>query len=165
MRLVAPSTAWGAAFLEMARECEEAGDHRYALALRDFDAYLRKVDAGRRAEQLPEGWVAGTEFWLEDEGRIIACARLRFSLTPDLENEGGHVGYDVRPSMRRRGFGTALLRLLLVEARALGIARVRVTCDDDNIGSIKVIERNGGALAGHGVSKETGKDIRQYWFE
>jgi predicted acetyltransferase len=67
--------------------------------------------------------------------------------------------------MRRRGYGTALLRLALIEARARGIRRVRVTCDDDNLGSIKVIERNGGALDGRGVSKETGRTVRQYWIE
>jgi predicted acetyltransferase len=67
--------------------------------------------------------------------------------------------------MRRLGHGTALLRLVLIEARAQGIERVRVTCDDDNIGSIKVIERNGGVLSGHGTSTKTGKPIRQYWIE
>ena len=147
----------------MARECESAGEHRYALALRDFDTYLQKIDAARRGQDLPEGWVPSTEFWLEHRGQILACARLRLALTPGLEHEGGHVGYDVRPSMRRRGYGTALLGLVLAEARARGIDRVRVTCDDDNVGSVKVIERNGGVLAGRGVSKESGKPVRQYW--
>jgi predicted acetyltransferase len=165
MRLVTPSAQWRSAFLEMARECDAAGERRYALALRDFDAYLQKVEVGRRGQDLPQGWVPGAEFWLEHRGHIVACARLRLELTPDLENEGGHVGYDVRPSMRRLGHGTALLRLVLAEARALGIERVRVTCDDDNIGSVKVIERNGGVLAGLGVSKQTGKPVRQYWIE
>ena len=165
MRLVMPSAQWESAFLEMTRECESAGEHRYALALRDFDAYLRKVESGRRGEGLPAGWVPSAEFWLEQDGKIVGCVRLRLGLTPDLEDDGGHVGYDVRPSMRRRGYGTALLRLVLIEARALGIGRARVTCDDDNLGSIKVIERNGGALAGRGVSKDTGKTVRQYWIE
>jgi predicted acetyltransferase len=165
MRLVTPSVQWQSAFLEMARECESAGERRYALALRDFEAYLRRIDAGRRREGLPEGWVPGTESWLVHEGKIVGCVRLRFELTPDLENEGGHVGYDVRPSMRRLGYGTALLRLALIEARALGLRRILVTCDEDNLGSIKVIERNGGVLAGRGMSKETGKTVRQYWIE
>jgi predicted acetyltransferase len=101
MRLVTPSVQWRSAFLEMARECEAAGEHRYALALRDFESYLQKIEAARPGHNLPDGWVPGTEFWLEDSGQIIASARLRLALTPDLENEGGHVGYDVRPSMRR----------------------------------------------------------------
>ena len=165
MQLVKPSAQWRTAFEEMAREFGAIGEHRYALALRDFEAYLLTVEAGRRASHLPNGRVPGTEFWLEHDGHVVACARLRFELTPDLEHEGGHIGYDVRPSMRRRGYGTALLRLALVEARALGIGRVRVTCDDDNIGSINVIERNGGTLDGRGISKLTGKAVRQYWIE
>jgi predicted acetyltransferase len=165
MRLVIPAVQWRDAFLEMARECEAAGDERYALALRDFEAYLDSVEERRRSENLPEGRVPSTEFWLEDDGQIVGCARLRFRLTPELENEGGHIGYDVRPSKRRLGYGTALLRLALVEARAIGIARVRVTCDEDNVGSITVVERNGAALAGRGVSTETGRTIRHYWIE
>jgi predicted acetyltransferase len=162
MQRVSPSVEWQSAFVDMARDCESVGDHRYALAIHDFDACLRKVEAGRRSEGLPEGWVPGTEFWLEHDETIVGCARLRLGLTADLEHEGGHLGYDVRPSMRRRGFGTVLLRLALLEARALGIERVRITCDDDNVGSVKVIERNGGVLVGRGVSKETGKTVRQY---
>jgi len=165
MRLVAPSTQWQSAFLEMARECQSAGELRYALALGDFDAYLRRIETLRRGDHLPEGYVPGTEFWLQDDRMIVGCVRLRLGLTPDLENEGGLVGYDVRPSARRRGYWTALLRLALVEARALGIERVCVTCDDDNLVSIKAIERNGGVFAGSGVSKKTGKTVRRYWIE
>ena len=165
MRLIEPSVRWQFAFQEMAREFESANEHRYTLALQDFAAYLRGVEAGRRGNDLPNGWVPGAEFWLEDDDQVVACARLRFGLTPDLEHEGGHIGYDVRPSMRRRGYGTALLRLTLLEARALGIERIRVTCDDDNVGSINVIERNGGRLDGRSISKVTGKTVRQYWIE
>jgi predicted acetyltransferase len=165
MRLVDPSAAWSSAFLDMARECESAGEHRYALALSDFQAYLQRIGEGRRGEGLPAGWIPGAEFWLEDRGDIVGCARLRFSLTPDLENEGGHIGYDIRPSKRRQGYGTALLALVLVEARGRDIRRVRITCDFDNEGSIKVIERNGGKLAGTGTSPKSGKAVRQYWIE
>jgi len=42
---------------------------------------------------------------------------------------------------------------------------VRITCDEDNVGSIKIIEQNGGVLSGRGVSNESGKTVRQYWIE
>jgi predicted acetyltransferase len=165
VRLIEPAEQWRSAFLDMAGECRAAGDNRYDLALSDFGAYLRRIEDGRRAEGIPPGRVPGTEYWLEDAGAIVACVRLRFRLTPELEREGGHVGYDVRPSMRRRGYGTELLRLALPVIRNNGIARVRITCDADNIGSVKIIERNGGVLAGEEVSDESGKLIRQYWIE
>ena len=164
MRLVAPSEEWRSAFLEMAAECKACGDTRYDLALSDFPAYLRRIENGRTEIERP-GQVPRTEYWLEDAGKIVACVRLRFRLTAELEREGGHVGYDVRPSARRLGYGTRLLQLALPVLREHGIRRVRITCDDDNMGSTKIIERNGGTLAGKDISDETGKVVRQYWIE
>lgn len=164
MRLVKPAEQWRSSFVEMASECEAAGERRYALAVRDFDAYLWKVEAARRGVDLPAGHVPSAELWLEDGGRILGCVRIRTVLTPELEIEGGHIGYDVRPAQRRRGCGVKLLRLALIEARALGIARVCITCDDDNVGSIRVIERNGGALA-RTTANGAGTRVRQYWVE
>jgi predicted acetyltransferase len=148
----------------MAQEWLDHGNDRYRLALEDFDAYLARVDRCRDAKQIPAGWVPGTEFWLDDDaGEIVACVRLRFWLTPLLEVEGGHIGYDVRPSSRRRGFGTAALGLVLPEARRRGLERVRLTADSDNLPSIKIIERHGGVLCGEAISGKTGKPVRQYW--
>src|SRR4029077_7402792 len=107
-----------------------------------------------------------TEFWLDDDTEeIVACVRLRFWLTPSLEAEGGHIGYDVRPSSRGRGFGTAALGLVLPEARRIGLERVRITVDSDNLPSIRVIDRNGGVLTGEAISEKTGKPIKQYWIQ
>ncbi|HMJ13580.1 MAG TPA: GNAT family N-acetyltransferase [Polyangiaceae bacterium] len=121
MQLVEPCASWKRAFLELARDYEAAGEHRYAQAAADFVAYLRTLEERRRGDGLPEGWIPGTERWLEHDGQLVACVRIRFHLTPDLEREGGHIGYDVRPSKRRQGYGTTLLRLALVHARTLGI--------------------------------------------
>jgi predicted acetyltransferase len=161
---VTPSEAWQRAFQEMANEYQAARDPRYKLALADFPTYLARIAEGRKEEQ-PLGRVPGAEYWLEASGRILGCARLRFRLTPALEHEGGHVGYDVRPSARRQGYGTRLLALALVELAERGIRHVRVTCDDDNVGSLKIIERNGGALSGRAISASSGKWIRQYWID
>lgn len=166
MKLVHPSFAWRSAFQNMARECESVGEHRYALALRDFHAYLWRVEEDRRIiVRLGEERSPQLEFWLEDRQTIIGCARLRLTLTPELEQEGGHIGYDVRHSMRRQGYGTALLGLMLVEARSHGLQRARITCDVDNEGSSKVIERNGGKLSGMALSPESGNTVKQYWIE
>lgn len=148
----------------MAAECKASGDNRYDLALTDFPAYLARLEELRNEVQ-PSGRVPGAEFWLEESGSVLACVRLRFRLTEDLEQEGGHVGYDVRPSARRRGYGTSLLRLALPVLRERGIRRIRITCDDDNIGSARIIERNGGVLSGAELSRDSGKLVRQYWIE
>lgn len=165
IKLLAPSEDMKEAFLRMAQDWLSHGSDRYRLALEDFDAYLARVHRFSDAAQVPAGWVPGTERWLEDEtGEIVACVRLRFWLTPSLEVEGGHIGYDVRPSSRGRGFGAAALRLMLPEARRRGLERVRLTVDSDNLPSIKIIEKNGGLLSGEAIST-TGKPIKQYWID
>ena len=75
------------------------------------------------------------------------------------------MGYDVRPSMRQRGYGTAVLRLVLPLVRQHDIERVHITYDADNIGSIKIIECNGGVLDSEEISPNSGKLIRQYWID
>jgi predicted acetyltransferase len=165
MRLVAPAPEWQDAFQEMVRDYEVAGESRYSLALRDFPAFLRIVERDREQRALPQGRVPALHFWLEHSGTLLGRSSLRLQLNAALEQEGGHVGYDVRPSARRRGIGTELLRLTLIEARARGIVRVRITCDSDNLGSCKIIERNGGVFAGQGVSDDSGKVVRRYWVE
>jgi len=165
-KLLDPSQDKREAFLRMAQDWLDHGNDRYRLAVEDFDAYLARVHQFRDAARIPVGWVPGTEFWLDDDaGEIVACVRLRFWLTPSLEVDGGHIGYDVRPSSRGRGFGTAALGLVLPEARRRGLERVRLTVDSDNLPSIKVIERNGGVFSGEAISGRTGKSIRQYWID
>ena len=156
-KLLDPSSDKREAFLRMAQDWLEHGHDRYALALEDFDGYLARLHRFSDAAQTPAGWVPGIELWLEDDaGEIVACVRLRFWLTPSLEVEGGHIGYDVRPSSRGRGFGTAALGLVLPEARRRGLERVRLTVDSDNLPSIKIIERNGGVLSGEAISGRDG---------
>jgi predicted acetyltransferase len=164
-RLVTPSLERRQAFLAMAQEWRDHGQDRYAPALEDFDAYLDQIRRFEDAAQVPIGWAPGTHFWLEDGVDIVAGVRLRFWLTPELEVEGGHIGYDVRPSARRRGFGGMALRLALLEAARRGLERVRLTVDADNHPSIRIIESCGGTLSGEAVSDESGKLVRQYWID
>jgi predicted acetyltransferase len=115
---------------------------------RDFCAWTRSQE--RPGAVRPPGWVAGTYRWMvvDDGGADVVVGRisLRHVLTPWLLEVGGHVGYAVRPTARRRGHATAALRLVLPVAAGIGLDRVLVTCDRDNVGSRRVIEANGGVL-------------------
>jgi predicted acetyltransferase len=91
------------------------------------------------------------------DGEVVGRISLRHVLTPWLLEVGGHVGYAVRPSARRRGHATRALALVLPLAAARGIDPVLVTCDADNVGSRRVIEANGGVL-----EDRRGEKLR-YW--
>jgi predicted acetyltransferase len=100
------------------------------------------------------------------ERRIVGRVSIRHLLNAFLEQVGGHIGYVVVPEFRRRGYATAMLSLSVHIAReTLGIQRILVTCDDDNIGSIKTIERNGGILENVISGPDLGKPKRRYWIE
>jgi predicted acetyltransferase len=98
-------------------------------------------DPSRSAGKVPQTtlwWARGPEY----AGRLD----IRHRLTPALLEVGGHIGYAVRPSARRQGHATAMLRAALPIARALGLRSVLITCDADNVGSRRVITSNGGVL-------------------
>jgi len=161
--LVPPTMELRSAFLEMADEFHLAGEDRYDSARDDFTAYLERVEQFSTGRDLSPDRVQSDEYWLISEGRLIGRSGLRHRLTPALENEGGNIGYDIRPSKRRKGYGTLILKLTLEKARDLGLERVLVTCDEDNVGSAKIIENNGGVLGGKGASERSGKSVLQYW--
>ena len=163
LKLEAPSEELRAAFIDMAADFAAHGESRYASASRDFAGFLRRIASEEHERVLAPGRVPGSQFWLVSDGRVVGCSRLRHWLTEELEYEGGHIGYDIRPSDRGRGLGTSLLRLTMARAAALGIVKVRVTCDAGNRASIRVIEKNGGLLDATVRSRTRGEMICQYW--
>lgn len=163
--LIEPAEELRPEFLAMAEEYALAGDARYRPALEDFPAFLRRLLDGARGVGLRPGGVPCSTFWLTTGRRPVGVSRIRHRLTPELEDEGGHVGYDIRPSERMKGYGKLILTLTLAEARRLGLKRALLTCDADNVASAKVIEWNGGRLRSQAVSERSGKLISRYWIE
>ena len=165
LKLEAPSARLRAEFFDMAADFAAHGESRYVEASQDFEGFLRRIALEEQAQVLAPGRVPGSQYWLVSEGRLLGCSRLRYWLTPDLAYEGGHVGYDIRPSARGCGFGTTLLTLTKERAAAMGVARLRITCDADNRASLRVIEKNGGILDAVVPSRTRDKMICQYWVE
>ncbi len=129
-----------------------------------WDDYLKALEDHRAGVNLPERFVPSTFLVADVGGEIVGRTSIRHRLNEFLLREGGHVGYGVLPAHRRRGHATEILRQSVVIARSVGIDRVLVTCDDDNIGSIKTIEACGGVLEDV-VKAEEGKPRRRYWID
>lgn len=122
----------------------------YASRWEDPAAFAEYV-GWLRAQALPDsprpaGYVPATTLWWVDGEEYLGRIAIRHRLTPGLREHGGHIGYDVRPSARRRGHATAMLAAALPVASRLGIDPALITCDVGNVASRRVIEANGGAL-------------------
>jgi len=167
MRLVEPSKEMEKHFIDMANDNMQANELRYQFAFEenfDFGVYIEKLRDNSKAEKIKPGYVPTTTFWLiDDHGKILGVSRLRHYLMPHLEIEGGNIGYDVPPSERMKGYGTILLEHTLLKAKEMGIKRVLITCDSDNIGSAKIIQNNGGIYENESISTESGKSVSRYW--
>lgn len=167
LSLHSPDDRFRDAFLSAARDYVRAGEtesiERYRPGLDNFPAYLRHLRDMALGVGLQPGWVAMSYFWLiEDDVRLVGVSRLRPKLTAALEIQGGHIGYDVPPNVRRKGHGTQLLRLTLPKAREAGLSRVLLTVDSDNVASIRIIETNGGRLEFERDLGSSGRRIRRY---
>jgi predicted acetyltransferase len=128
-----------------------------------FGRYLEVLTERERGENLPPNHVPSTFLFAFAGPTIVGRVSVRHYLNAFLEQVGGHIGYVVVPEHRRRGYATAILRQSLQIAREqLGLTRVLVTCDGDNIGSIRTIEKNGGVFESS-VSGPGDKPMRRYW--
>jgi predicted acetyltransferase len=137
--------------------------HHYEEGM-PFDRYVEILAEHERGENLPPDHVPSTFLFAFAGPTIVGRVSIRHALTPALEHVGGHIGFVVVPAYRRQGHATAMLEHALQIARdTLGLTRVLVTCDDDNIGSIRAIEKNGGVLENIVIGRDGGTPTRRYW--
>jgi predicted acetyltransferase len=131
----------------------------------EWRQYLQRVRDTQAGIALVEGRVPATFLVADVAGRLVGRVSVRHRLNEFLLRMGGHIGYAVLPAHRRRGYATEILRQALVIARAVGVDRVMVTCDDDNVASSTIIERIGGKLESTGLTDDGAKLIRRYWID
>lgn len=121
-----------------------------------WPAYVRRLQRIRDGVDLDEGRVPATFLVAEAGGRLVGRVSVRHELNARLAERDGHIGYCVRPGDRRRGHATEILRQALLVARAVGVTRALVTCDEGNLASAATIEACGGRFerpaAGEGTA-------------
>ncbi|MCP3784313.1 GNAT family N-acetyltransferase [Micromonospora sp. A3M-1-15] len=166
--LIAPTVRLHAAWLAAHQEWGP-GRHEDGFGLRPADEVVSPAGfaawVARMAEEAhraPDpGGVRCTYRWIVEGDRVLGGIALRHELDDFLLRVGGHIGYGIRPSARRRGLATWALGRMLEEARGLGLDRVLVTCADGNVASARTIERQGGVLEDI-RDTELGR-ARRYW--
>ncbi len=126
----------------------------------DFEYYLNHLEM----KAPTDGKVPDSVFFLLDEDRniLLGAVNIRHYLNEFLLREGGHIGDGIRPSERRKGYATELIRLALIECKKLGINKVLIICDKSNIGSSKSIIKNGGILENEFMNSD-GEIEQRYW--
>ncbi len=166
LKLVKLNEGYRKHLYEMMGEWCAADEHIVPYAIRkndyrDFDYYLQDLELSEPRD----GMVPDSTFFCLDEDRdiFVGAVNIRHYLSEDLLLNGGHIGDGVRPSERRKGIATAMIGLALVECKKLGISRVLMVCDRDNVGSAKSIINNGGVLENE-VTVD-GVIEQRYWIE
>jgi len=127
-----------------------------------YEFWLSVVEEG--PTRVHERHAPASTYFAMVEDKIVGIVNIRHALNQYLINVGGHIGYSVRPSERRKGYATEILRLSLEKCRQLGIEKALVTCNNDNIGSEKTILKNGGVFESEFI-EENGTIVLRHWIE
>jgi len=167
--LAIPAREHKQAWKRLKKEFEQDNAIHFALYqnCKTYGRFLRKWRNFHTGRHLARHLVPASKYFLLEEGspKILGVIDIRHRLNDHLlNNPGGHIGYAIAPSERRKGHATEQLRLALDICREMGINPVLITCHKENIASAKVIQKNGGVLEDERVSKE-GKVFQRYWIE
>ena len=129
-----------------------------------YEAWLNKVLADIDIANVSKPRVpALTYFYVrEEDEKIVGMINIRLALNDFLRKEGGHIGYCVRPTERRKHYATDMLAEAVKVCETIGIEEVLVTCDKSNIASAKVITNCGGELDEEFYSETFGEVIQRY---
>lgn len=170
MKLVSPSVEYKDSYIKLVQDFSQSDNQLVPFTLNedfsDFPTLVAKLNGYALGHNIPEGFVAHRSFWLIDpNNEVVGVSNLRLALTDNLKKIGGHIGYGVKPSERRKGYATTILSKTLVEARNHGIQKALVTVEESNTASINVIKKNGGIFDSEGPVEGIEGLFQRYWIE
>lgn len=129
-----------------------------------FEAWLQAAIDGEQLETTPKGRVPATQYLAirTSDHKLVGMLQIRHTLNDHLRVHGGHIGYCVRKSERRKGYGTQMLKEAVSICKGIGIRNIMLTCNPQNTASAKVIKANGGTYTKQVVLDDESK-LDHYW--
>lgn len=164
-----PTAEYAEQILECKKEYLAAGSSMDGCGpLRRTDdpiEYIKKCALEEDPETCPAPLVSATQLMLvrKADDRVLGFLQVRHEFNEYLSQFGGHIGYSVRPSERRRGYAKEMLRMALPYCREIGLDQVLITCIDGNIGSEKTILANGGVYESTVHEPNDRVDLKRFW--
>lgn len=169
--LIKPNEEYGSQIKAYREEFRDCLDWMHGsgglMQIADPEEWLRYVALCENPETVPDHKPSSSQFIyvrLADQ-KIVGMINIRHTHTEPFATWGGHIGYSVCPSERRKGYATQMLRAVLPECKKLGLDRVLLTAGDENIASVKTIVANGGVLEGRVMSPKHHVIVGRYWIE
>ena len=131
----------------------------------NYEEWLKNMELLKNPETCPKNYCPGVEYFLirENDDKLVGLINLRWNLNEDMLLHGGHIGYGIRPLERRKGYNKINLYLCLLKAKELGLNKVLLTADLENLGSVKTILSLGGVLENKIEYK--GIILGRYWID
>lgn len=170
MKLVKPSAKYAEQIKAYRQEFLDSGDSMDGCgSIRSMDNpydFIKKCQACENPDTLPDGLVTATQFMLvSEDDKILGMIQVRHYFNDYLSKYGGHIGYSVRPSERRKGYAKLMLSTALPFCRRIGLNKVLITCIDGNIGSEKTIVASGGVYESSIYEEKEGVFLKRFWIE
>ena len=171
MILIEPTLEYDRQIRAYRKEFLDCGDSMDGTgALRNFENpqdWINYVNLHRNSLTVPEGRVPSTQYMLvrEEDRKIVGMLDVRHFLNDFLGKYGGHIGYSIAPSERRKGYAALMLKMALPECKKLGMEKVLITCISGNEGSKRTILRNGGVYESTVYEPDEGVFLERYWID
>jgi len=127
--------------------------------------YIEECKKYKNKETIPNDFVVTTQFLYvrKSDMRIVGMIQVRHYFNDWLSEFGGHIGYSIRPSERRKGCATSMLKAILPYCKELGLEKILISCIDGNIGSEKTILKNGGVYESTVYEPNEKQDLKRFW--
>lgn len=173
IKLIKPTKEYEKQAIEYKQEHFDNGEatiHACSLwdKMESYDEWLKLLKNNSKKETVQNNWTVSSEFFgvRKNDNKIVGMVSIRHELTNDfLRNYAGHIGYGVRPTERRKGYVTQMLKQALIYCKEeLKLKKVMISCNKENEGSRKTIINAGGILERE-YQTDNGENVQIYWVE